>query len=95
MFAIFDSKAGAFLTPFFMPEIGQAHRVFGDCCRDPKHEFGKHPEDYTLFILGYFDLTNGHVERMKQGNEAVCNGVETLVKRVSEAQLSLVEEQAS
>lgn len=91
MFAIFDSKAAAYLPPFFLPEIGQAHRLFGDCCRNPEHEFGKHPEDYTLFILGFFDVPSGQFEKMKNGNEVICNGLECLIQNVRGAQLALVE----
>ncbi len=55
IFVVFDSKASAYLPPFFMPEAGQAVRVFSDMCNSPDHAFGKHPEDYTLFEIGTFD----------------------------------------
>jgi len=52
IFTIFDSKAKAYLTPFFLHEVGMATRVFADCINDRTHMFGKHPEDYTLFQIG-------------------------------------------
>ena len=52
IFTIFDSKAKAYLTPFFLHEDGMALRIFGDCVNDITHQFGKHPEDYTLFSIG-------------------------------------------
>lgn len=61
-FTVYDDKAKAYLPPFFLPEIAQAVRTFGDCATDPKHEFGKHPEDYTLFQLGDFDSSSGVME---------------------------------
>ena len=55
IFTVYDQKAKAHLPPFFLPEQGQAERIFMDSCNDPEHAFGKHPEDYTLIKIGYFD----------------------------------------
>jgi hypothetical protein len=55
MFTVYDSKAEAFLPPFFMNAKGSAIRSFADTCNDPQHAFYKHPDDYTLFHLGQFD----------------------------------------
>jgi len=52
IFTIFDSKAKAYLTPFFLHADGMAIRVFTDCVNDKNHQFGKHPEDYILFNIG-------------------------------------------
>ncbi len=65
MFVVFDSKARAYLPPFFMPEAGQAVRVFSDMCNSDDHAFGKHPEDYTLFEIGTFDDREGKVLQLK------------------------------
>lgn len=54
IFTVFDSKAEAFMTPFFMTSKGQAVRAFSDTVQDPSHQFNKHPCDYTLFYLGTF-----------------------------------------
>ena len=55
IFTIYDSKANAYLTPFFLHKDGMALRVFTDCVNDTQHQFGKHPEDYTLFNIGSWD----------------------------------------
>lgn len=52
IFTIYDSKAHAYLPPFFLPEAGMAVRVFSDCVNDKSHQFSKHPGDYTLFQIG-------------------------------------------
>ncbi len=58
IFSIYDQKAKAYITPFFLPTAGMATRTFTDMINDPKCAFSKHPEDYTLFSLGQFnDLT--------------------------------------
>lgn len=58
MFTVFDSKAEAYLPPFYMQSTGQALRSFEDTCNDETHAFHKHPADYTLFELGVWDDEN-------------------------------------
>lgn len=62
VFTVFDSKSEAFLTPFFLRSTGEAIRVFGDAVADPKHQFGAHPEDYTLFELGEWEESTGELK---------------------------------
>jgi len=84
IFTIYDSKAKAYLTPFFLHEDGMAIRVFADCINDTTHQFGKHPEDYTLFNIGSWSdekakfLTNNPI--------ALSNGIE-LVEETEQQQL--------
>lgn len=59
IFTVYDSKAQAYLQPFYAPTKGAAIRVFSDICNDGTHPFNRHPEDYTLFALGEFDDNNG------------------------------------
>lgn len=75
VFAIYDSKANAYLSPFFLPTVGMAVRVFSDCVNSKDHQFGAHPEDYTLFHLGIFDDTTCSFEKL-DSKKALHNGVE-------------------
>lgn len=59
MFSIYDSKATAFLQPFFSLSAGTAIREFSDAANSTDHEFNRHAEDYTLFHLGTFDQGEG------------------------------------
>ena len=77
IYTIFDSKAEAFLPPFFFHQQGMALRIFTDCCNDPEHAFGKHPEDYTLFYAGKFDDDLGSIDQDKL--ESIAVGI-SLVK---------------
>lgn len=61
VFSVYDSKAEAFLPPFFLPAVGQAIRGFTDAAGNLEHPFGKHPADYTLFQIGSFDDSTGFV----------------------------------
>lgn len=61
MFSVRDSKAAAFLPPFFAPTVGVATRMFASAARDASHDFHRYAEDYTLFQVGEFDEQTGKV----------------------------------
>lgn len=52
MFAIYDSKAEAYLAPIFCPTTAVALRMFRQAAEEEGHTFHKHAGDYTLFELG-------------------------------------------
>lgn len=62
IFAVYDSKAQAYLPPFFMQRKQMAVRIFTECANAKDHQFGKWPADYTLFHLGSFDDDNGLID---------------------------------
>ena len=74
IFSVFDVKAKAYLPPFFMPEQGQAIRIFTDCVNKPEHQFGAHPADYALFEIGDFDDNHGSL--VPCAPSLVCQGLE-------------------
>ncbi len=55
IFSIYDSKAEAYLPPFFLNATGLALRYFEDAANNPEHDMSKYSADYTLFELGEFD----------------------------------------
>ncbi len=55
MFVIYDSKANAFMTPWFLTTEQLAIRAFGDLANDPESNVFRHPDDYTLFTIGTFN----------------------------------------
>lgn len=57
--SVFDAKAEAFMQPVFVQAKGQAIRSFSDAINDASTNFGKHPEDYTLFVVGEWDELDG------------------------------------
>lgn len=58
VFTVFDSKAAAYLLPFYAQTKGVAIRNFTEAVNNPEHQFAKHGEDYTLFELGFYDDIN-------------------------------------
>lgn len=63
-FSVYDSKAKAFLPPFFLHNIDMAKRVFQNCANDDTHTFGTNPGDYTLFHVGAFNDDSGSIEAL-------------------------------
>ena len=54
-----DSKAGAFMIPFFTRNRDTGIRSVMMAMQDPSHEFYKFHDDYTLFELGVYDDDDG------------------------------------
>lgn len=75
IFSVYDTKAEAYLIPFFLPEIAQAERMFGDTCNDTEHLFYLHPEDFTLFVLGTFDERTANIA-LFDTPKPVCRAIE-------------------
>jgi hypothetical protein len=65
MFSVFDSKAEAYLQPFFMRSTGEAVRAFGDLVQGADNQFSKHPQDYVLFELGSWDELKASMEMLE------------------------------
>jgi len=78
IFSIYDSKADAYLTPFFLHQEAMAIRVFSDCINSETHQFGKHPEDYTLFSIGTWEDQSGKFSTTNP--KSIGNGVEFINK---------------
>ncbi len=59
MFSIYDSKAEAYIQPFYSQTTGTAIRSFETAVNENGHDFNKYAGDYTLFELGEFDQATG------------------------------------
>lgn len=55
IYSVYDSKAEAFLMPFFSQTQGVAVRSFISAIAEEGNPFRKFAEDYTLFELGEWD----------------------------------------
>jgi len=65
-FTVYDEKAEVYATPFFTPAIGQASRMFADLANNKETAIGKHPEDYTLYHIGYYLDTHAKFDNNEQ-----------------------------
>lgn len=59
--AVLDSKAGAFGTPFFVPNRAFGIRSFVSAVHDKELVIGQHPEDFSLFVIGEFREDSGEL----------------------------------
>jgi len=74
-FCIRDEKAQAFMTPIHFHYKGQASRWFEDQLSDKNVPMHLHPEDYSLYHVGYFDPFSGALERLNTP-ELVCHATD-------------------
>lgn len=58
IFTVHDSKAEAFIQPFFAQTTGLATRSFEQAANETGHDFNRYAGDYSLFELGTFDQGN-------------------------------------
>ncbi len=65
VFSIYDSKAEAFIQPWYSQTLGTAIRSFEQAVNQEGHDFAKFSGDYTLFHLGSFDQTKGRFDQLK------------------------------
>lgn len=80
MFAVYDTKAEAYLLPFFCQTKGQALRSFDDAVNSQDHQFNRHAKDYTLFHLGSYDEQTGEIVPFAKAM-ALVNALEVLAKK--------------
>lgn len=70
VFTIYDKVAKAHTNPFYMREIDEARRAFGDECRKPSdrngnpNQYHEHPADFELYFLGTYDPAVAKIETL-------------------------------
>lgn len=65
MIAVYDKKTALFEKPFVARHIGEAVREWDFVRKDPNLKFGKNPEDFDLYHIGFYDDTTANVELVK------------------------------
>lgn len=55
IFAVWDSKAEAYMQPQYYHTSGLAERAFVMACKSKESSFNANPQDFCLFELGTFD----------------------------------------
>jgi len=66
VFSIFDEKAQVFSQPFFMAHNGLALRAFSDLVGEKGTNVNKHPSDFKLYNIGFYDDVSGALESLSQ-----------------------------
>lgn len=65
LFTVHDSKAEAFIVPFYERTTGLAVRAFTAAANEDGHQFNRFPGDYTLFELGEFNELTAGIEMLR------------------------------
>lgn len=72
IYTVFDSKAQAYLQPFYSPNDAVALRNFQTAATDENHHFNKHAADYTLFLIGEYDDTSASITMLPSAKNLGC-----------------------
>lgn len=62
IYSIYDVKAGAYVRPIYMRSDEEMMASVFETAKDQNSGFYKHPDDYTVFLLGTFDEENAEID---------------------------------
>lgn len=74
VFSVYDRKAQAFMTPFYMQNKAMAERAFRNTVNDAEHNFYANPEDFDLYYLGEYEEMTGEFIQ-EETNELITTAV--------------------
>lgn len=60
-YSIYDNKALVFHPPFYASTDAQASRTFADVVNDVNTNIGRHPADFSLFLVGSYSDQKGEL----------------------------------
>ena len=75
IYTVYDSKAEAYMKPFFTTTKGLALRSFVDEANKPGTSLNTYPSDYTLFEIGMYDEQKGIIT-MHKAHETLGTALE-------------------
>lgn len=88
VFSIYDKATKVFNTPFFMLRREEALRAFKELVQDERTTISKHPEDFMLFDIGWFDTEKGELGSWPP--EKVCTALDFPVVNKDQLKMELV-----
>lgn len=81
LIAIYDRKAQEYTPPQCYPTLGVAERGFTDAVNNTDSHLHKHPEDYSMMVLGIYDSETGRFETRPEGPLHMCDATQVLQQR--------------
>lgn len=75
LYLIFDIKSERYFPPFVVINDAVADRRFCELLAEPDSVLAKHPEDYRLYAIGYFDDVKGECIPFEKGIICVNEGL--------------------
>lgn len=61
VFSIHDTKAEAFMQPFYAQNVAMAGRMIDQASSDPNSALGKYPTEFQLYIVAEWDEKRGEI----------------------------------
>lgn len=77
LYAIYDTKASYFMTPWPCRNVGIARREFATAVSNKDTALGRYPADYVLYHVGEYNDADGTVASLTPACR-ICDGVEIL-----------------
>lgn len=62
LFVVYDTKSETYTPPQAYNALGEALRSFTDAANDKNSMVGLHPEDFSLFEVGSYDIQTAKFE---------------------------------
>lgn len=83
IFAIKDQASDSFGLPFFAPTSAHALRSFRNGINDTEEpsDISRNPQDFSLWQLGQYDSTTGHIVRNDDMPQQIALGRDLVQKR--------------
>jgi hypothetical protein len=73
VFSLYDVKARAYSTPFFLQNVDMAKRSLVDAMTyESASPLSRHPEDFMLYEMGEFDDVSGVFEMPTPIGHGIC-----------------------
>ncbi|QXP08546.1 MAG: nonstructural protein [Arizlama microvirus] len=86
LFCTYDRASESYSPPFAAPHSGVAIRGFTDAINAANgSDLAKHPDDFDLFEIGYFDSNTGYVTPHESGRQLVVQGKQIALQLSSQS----------
>lgn len=84
LFTVYDSKSETYLSPVAHNATGDALRSFADAVNAPpkSSNLSDHPEDFTLFEIGTFNICTG--ELIAIDKKSLANGIDVKINDITQ-----------
>lgn len=76
--AIFDKRAREYSPPQSYVTLGVAERALTDAVNSPDSHLNKHPEDYSMHVIGEYESTTGITTARPGGPEPLIDAIQLL-----------------
>jgi len=78
LIGIYDKRAAEYSPPQGYPALGVAERAFTDAVNNPDSHLNKHPEDYSMQLLGEFYSDSGSLVPNREGPRHMMDAIQVL-----------------